>query len=267
MASAVRTGLQAAHRWQDSVGSGRARPVEFTPSDDSNKKSAAMPRTLYPIFLDLSGRRCAVIGGGSVAERKAGSLLTCGARVKVVSPKLTRTLRKWAEGERIDYVPRRYRKGDLKGVSIVVAASDDGEVNRKVWEEASALGIPANVVDYPDYCSFFIPSVVRRGQLTLAISTSGASPALAKKLRKDFEGKIGSEYADLLRVLERLRAEVLAKVKDPARRRRILQSVAGDQRLLERLRHGETPGALLKDLRRDLKLGRREGHKADGDNK
>jgi precorrin-2 dehydrogenase/sirohydrochlorin ferrochelatase len=226
-----------------------------------------MSRKLYPMFLDLSGRRCAVIGGGSVAERKAGSLLACGAHVKVVSPRLTGILRRWAEGERIKHVPRRYRRGDLKGVFLVVAASNDGEVNSRVWEEASALGIAVNVVDQPEKCSFFIPSVVRRGRLELAISTGGASPALAKRLRIDLERRIGPEYAGFLRVLERLRAEVLAKVKDPVRRRRLLQSVSGDPRLLKRLRGGQTPGALVKELLRDLGLGGVEGHGARGENK
>jgi precorrin-2 dehydrogenase/sirohydrochlorin ferrochelatase len=171
----------------------------------------------------------------------------------------------WAEGERIEYVPRRYRRGDLKGVFLVVAASNDGEVNRKACEEATELGIPANVVDRPEDCSFLIPSVVRRGGLALAISTGGASPALAKKLRIDFERRIGSEYAGLLRVLERLRAEVLAKVKDPARRRRILQSAAGDPRLLKKLRNGQTPGALLKGLLREFDLAEGDSRGTGGE--
>ena len=213
-----------------------------------------MPRALYPMFVDLSGRRCAVIGGGSVAERKVGGLLACGARVKVVSPKLTGTLRKWAEGEKIEHVPRGYREGDIKGFFLVVAASSDGDVNGRVWEEASAMGIPANVADRPDRCSFFIPSVVRRGLLTLAVSTGGASPALARRLRMDLEKRVGPEYVDLLNVLERLRAEVLAKVKDPAARRRILRSAGDDRRLIGKLRRGKTPGVLLKELRREFGL-------------
>lgn len=200
-----------------------------------------------------------------MAERKVGGLLACGAVVKVISPNLTRTLRKWADGERIDYVPRLYRRGDLKGVFLVVAASSDGEVNSRVWEEASAMGIPANVVDNPDNCCFFIPSVVRRGRLALAISTGGASPALAKRLRMDFERKIAPEYAGLLQVLERLRAEVLAKVADPARRRRLLRSAAEDSRLLRRIRSGDTPGTVLKDLLRNFKLTKGGSRKARGE--
>jgi precorrin-2 dehydrogenase/sirohydrochlorin ferrochelatase len=206
------------------------------------------------MFVDLSGRRCAVIGGGSVAERKVGGLLACGASVKVISPKLTRNLRKWAEGEKIEHVPRGYEKGDLKGAFLVIAASNDGEVNDRVRREASALGIPANVADRPESCGFFIPSVVRRGLLTLAISTGGASPALAKRLRTDLEEQVGPEYAGLLKALERLRAEVLEKVKDPAERRRILQSAGGDAGLPAKLRRGKTAGALLEELRREFGL-------------
>jgi precorrin-2 dehydrogenase/sirohydrochlorin ferrochelatase len=224
-----------------------------------------MSRTLYPIFLDLSGRPCAVVGGGSVAQRKVGGLLGCGASVKVISPNLTRTLQKWVRDERISHVPRAYRKGDIKGVFLVVAASNDGEVNTRVWEEASELGIPTNVVDRPDNCDFYIPSIVRRGRLAIAISTGGASPALAKKMRLDFEKSIGPEYAGLLSVLERLRAEVLVKVADPARRRKLLQSVAGDSRLLDRIRAGDTPGAVLRDLRGDLKLVRGRNHGKRGE--
>ncbi len=213
-----------------------------------------MSRMYYPIFLDLTGRPCVVIGGGSVAERKVRGLLECGARVRVVSPELTEALRGLVEDARIGCVARGYERGDLEGCFLVIAASDDPAVNEGVWEEASGLGILVNVADLPERCNFILPSVLRRGGLALAVGTGGASPALARKLRTDLEARFGPEYAGLVRVMELLREAVVGSVEDPGARRRILKSTAEDAEILNRLKAGESPEAVFRNLSKTFKL-------------
>jgi precorrin-2 dehydrogenase/sirohydrochlorin ferrochelatase len=191
-----------------------------------------------------------VVGGGSVAERKVRNLLECGASLKVISPRLTGALQKLAEGATIGYLPRGYEVGDLHGAFLVIAASNDPEVNSKVWREASELGILANVADKPEECNFILPSVLRRGGLVLAVGTGGASPALARKLRSDLEGRFGPEYATLVSLMDRLRVWVLNTIADPERRREVLLSAAGDGTILDRLRGGEDPETILSDLKK-----------------
>jgi precorrin-2 dehydrogenase/sirohydrochlorin ferrochelatase len=213
-----------------------------------------MSHLYYPIFVDLRGRRCAVVGGGSVAERKVRALLDCGAAVRVISPTLTEALQSLVEGATITYVPRGYKRGDLAGSFLVIAASDDPAVNSGVWEEAGGLGMLANVADQPEKCNFILPSVLRRGGLTVAVGTGGASPALAKRIRTELEKRIGPEYAQYVKVLELWRAAVLRAVSDPGRRRELLRSAAEDDRLVERLRAGESPEALVVELGREFGL-------------
>ncbi len=214
-----------------------------------------MSRMYYPIFLDLTGRPCVVVGGGSVAERKVRGLLECGARVRVVSPALTEALRGLVEDARIGYVARGYERGDLDGCFLVIAASDDPAINEGVWEEASGLGILVNVADLPERCNFILPSVLRRGGLALAVGTGGASPALARKLRTDLEATFGPEYAGLVRVMELLREAVMGSVEDPELRRRILKSTAEDAEVLSKLKAGESPEAVFRRLSETFKLG------------
>ena len=223
-----------------------------------------MSRFCYPIFLNLDDRPCLVVGGGAVAERKVRTLLQCDASVKVISPRLTGALQKLVEGATIGYLPRGYEAGDLKGAFLVIAASDDPEVNSKVWREASELGVLANVADKPEECNFILPSILRRGGLTLAVGTGGASPALARKLREDLEGRFGHEYSSLVSLMDRLRAWALSTIGDPDRRRRALLSAAEDEGILERLRAGEDPEAILSDLKKSYlsdsdAAGRRSG--------
>jgi precorrin-2 dehydrogenase/sirohydrochlorin ferrochelatase len=209
-----------------------------------------MSRVYYPIFIDLKGRTCSVVGGGLVAERKARALLDCGARVSVISPALTEGLQSLAEGATIKHVPRGYKPGDLKGSFLVIAASDDPDVNSGVWKEANEMGILANVADQPEKCNFILPSVLRRGGLTVAVGTGGASPALARRIRTDLESRIGPEYAQYVKMLELWRAAVIVAVGEPERRRALLKSAAEDERVLERLKAGETPEALVGELAR-----------------
>jgi precorrin-2 dehydrogenase/sirohydrochlorin ferrochelatase len=164
----------------------------------------------YPVFLvRLADSRCVVVGGGQVAARKVTALRRAGARVVVISPTLCKLLQKLAVQGQIQVVDRGYRWGDLEDTFLVVAATDDPEVNRQVWEEAQARDLLVNVVDDPDHCNFIAPSVVRRGPLALAISTSGRCPALSRHLRKRLEREFGPAYAGYVELLGDLRDRVV----------------------------------------------------------
>jgi len=188
----------------------------------------------YPIILDLSGRRAVVVGGGEVALRKARALADAGAHVRVVAPKLAPG---FAEDGRFECVAARYEKRHLEGARVAVAATDDEAVNCRVAEDARAAGVLVNVVDRPELCDFIVPAQVRRGDLLIAISTSGAAPALAKRLRERLEKEFGPEYATYLAVLREVR-EDLKKRNIPADlRRRIFERLTEDD-LLAAARQG-----------------------------
>ena len=162
----------------------------------------------YPVFLDLKGRRCVIVGGGEIAERKIASLLECGADVTMVSPQVTPGIRGRAEAGDVRWEAREYVDGDLKGAFLAIASTDDEGVNRAVHDEASREGIVLNVVDRTALCSFIAPAVVRRGEVTVALSTGGASPALARKLRETLEKSEVLKYASLAGVLSSARSEI-----------------------------------------------------------
>jgi len=151
-----------------------------------------------PVLLNLRGRAAVVIGGGEVAEGKIRQLLEAEARVHVVAPELTRQIRRWAEAGTITVERRAYRTGDLAGYFVVVAGTDEPGVNAAIWHEAQANRQLVNVVDDPPHCNFIAPSIVRRGDLIVAISTAGRSPASAKLIRRDFERRFGPEWGTLL---------------------------------------------------------------------
>ena len=162
----------------------------------------------YPINLNLSGRTCAVIGGGAVAERKTESLLEYGASVRVVSPDLTPRLAGLKSEGRIEHVESDYRPEHLEGAFLVIGATDDREANRRISGDAGAAGIPVNIVDDPELCTFFVPASVRRGDLVISVSTSGSSPSLARTIREELEARYGPEYGRLADLLGSLRDEV-----------------------------------------------------------
>ncbi len=186
----------------------------------------------YPAFLDLRGKKAVVVGGGSIAERKTFSLIQAGAEITVVSPSLTEKLEKAKSDRRISHISRGYRKGDLRGSFLVIAATDSEEVNSRVAGDAPAL---VNVVDVPSECNFIAPSVVRRGPLSVAISTSGASPAMAKTLRKELEKVYGPEFAGYLAFARQVRAEALAGIGQKKRRESFLKGLAS-QKMVDMLR-------------------------------
>ena len=167
----------------------------------------------YPVFLEMNGRPCVVVGGGVVAERKVDGLLAAGARVTVISPELTAALAALKEEGRLQHVAREYREGDLEGFEMAVVATDDGAVNAGVVRESrSASGrIWVNAVDDPPNCDFIFPSVIRRGDVVIAASTGGASPALARHLRERLEAFLGEEYGPLAELIQEVRQELRSR--------------------------------------------------------
>lgn len=211
----------------------------------------------YPAFLDLQGKLCVVVGGGRVGERKVKSLLRAGAIVKVVGPELTMILSRLKERGMIRHAARSFRKTDLEGAFLGIAATDDREANRRVFAEACRRRIPVNVVDDPLHSSFIVPSMVARGDLLVAISTGGQSPALAKVLRQKLQREIGPEYADLLRLLGAVRRKILPRGYSQRRNQSIFRKLAGEDvlalvRSKDRLPLDQRLRALLKLSLKDL---------------
>lgn len=165
--------------------------------------------SLFPIFLKLTGRPCTVIGAGNLAESKIESLLAAAARVIVIAPRANARIASLADSGEITLHMREYARGDLSSQFLAVAATDNPAVNRAVFAEAEASGVLINAVDDPPFCDFYFPSVVRRGDLQIAISTSGASPALAQRLRKEINELLPLDTGDWLTELGNLRREVL----------------------------------------------------------
>jgi precorrin-2 dehydrogenase/sirohydrochlorin ferrochelatase len=181
----------------------------------------------YPVGLDIRGKRCVVIGGGGVAERRVKRLLECKARVVVISPCVTPYLKRLIDRGSIEYIPRKYREGDLMGAYIVIASTDDPEVNSRVAKEARGLGILTNTTTSRELCDFIVPSVVRRGKIVVTVSTEGRSPALSQKLRTRLEKTLGKEYEVFSRILEALRRE-LRSMPYPLRTRLFRELVVSD---------------------------------------
>ncbi len=162
----------------------------------------------YPVHVDIKSRKCVVVGGGAVASRKVRSLLECGARVTVIGPQPSPDLQELALRGAIDVVRREFREGDVAGSFLVIAATDDEAVNDAVAREAERNNALVNVVDDPQRCNFLVPSVVRRGDLVVSISTGGRSPALARSLRQRIEQFLEPEYGLLLDVVSEVRDEL-----------------------------------------------------------
>lgn len=190
-----------------------------------------------PVSIRLEDRAVTVVGGGQVAASRVTALLECGAQVRVISPSPSVALAELAGTGAILLEEREYRDGDLEGSALVMAATDDAAVNRAVWEEARQQGIWVNVADDPNHCDFIMPAVLRRGDLSIAVSTSGRSPALAVRLRQRLARIVGPEYARLVEVLDRARKRVRERVADPAARRRLLYRLV-DSDLPSQVRYG-----------------------------
>jgi precorrin-2 dehydrogenase/sirohydrochlorin ferrochelatase len=169
----------------------------------------------YPVHLDINNRKVLVVGGGSVGTRKVKTLLDCGARVTVVSPEVSRQLRELAASGDIKLAERSYQSEDLNGVFVVIGATDDERLNQQISSDADRLNTLCNIADRPEVCNFILPSIVQRDDLVITISTSGKSPALAKKLRKTLENQFGEEYGTLLQLMGAIRKKLLQQAHKP----------------------------------------------------
>jgi precorrin-2 dehydrogenase/sirohydrochlorin ferrochelatase len=162
----------------------------------------------YPVFLKLDGRPCVVIGGGVVAERKVEGLLQVGAAVTVISPNLTERLRFWVTDRQVSHLAREYQSGDLAGHELVFVATDNHEVNKAVFGEALERGVWVNAADDPSHCDFVLPSVLRRGELVVAVATGGSSPALSQAIRKELDAYFTEDYVALSEIVAEVRREL-----------------------------------------------------------
>ena len=186
-----------------------------------------MPK-FYPVYLDISGKRCVIVGGGKVAYRKACSLQDAGADVIVVSPDVCSDM---ARRNGITVIKKNYEEGFIDDAFLVIAATDNQGVNRKIAIDAEKRNMLVNVVDCPELCSFTVPSTINRGDLCISVSTGGASPALAKNIRRKLEEIFGSEYEEYINLLTKMRALALSEIKDDLKRRKILQRLAENDML------------------------------------
>jgi len=182
--------------------------------------------SLFPMFLKLTARRCVVVGAGTIAEGKIAALLEAEAQVTVLAPEALPRVRAWAEGGDIAWERRKYSSGDLAGAFLAVAATATPEVNRAVFAEAQERGVLINAVDDPPFCDFYFPSIVKRGELQIAISTAGESPALAQRLRKEINAALPLDVGEWLMELGRLRREVTAVEPIGEPRKQLLHELA-----------------------------------------
>ncbi len=194
----------------------------------------------YPLFLiGLEKRRCIVVGGGPEAERKVEGLLECDAAPTVIAREVTDRIRSLAAERRLTWIERDYRRGDLQGAFLVIAEKRDSATNTRVWNEARSEGAVVNVMDDVEHCDFIAGSVVRRGPLTVAVSTGGCAPALAVRLRERLERELGPEYATFLEMMRPLREPMTRRYPDfDERRARWYELVDSD--IIEHLRAGRT---------------------------
>jgi precorrin-2 dehydrogenase/sirohydrochlorin ferrochelatase len=182
--------------------------------------------SLFPMFVKLAGRSCVVVGAGKIGESKIRSLLVSKANVHVIAPWATPTVTAWDRAGVLRWSAREFRASDLDGVFLVVAATSNQSVNDEVYREAQSRRALCNVVDVPDRCDFYYPAVVRRGDLQVAISTGGSSPALAQRLRREFERQLSPVYAGWIERLGNFRKELFSRRMDPEKRRVLLRSAA-----------------------------------------
>ena len=169
----------------------------------------------YPVHLDINNRNALVVGGGGVGTRKVRTLLACGARVTVVSLETSRQLRDLAASGEIVLEERSYQSADLSGMFLVIGATNDEKLNRQISSDADQLNTLCNIADRPEVCNFILPSIVHRDDLVITISTSGKSPALAKKLRNSLENQFGEEYGTLLQLMGAIRKKLLRQAHEP----------------------------------------------------
>jgi siroheme synthase-like protein len=207
----------------------------------------------YIACLRVAGRRCLVVGGGAVGLEKVEGLLACGAAVSLVCPAAQSELDALAAEGSIEWTQREYEPGDLEGAFLVIAATADSEVNIAVYEDAEARSMLVNVVDVPPLCNFILPAIVRSGPLAIAISTAGASPALAKRMKREIAEQFGDDYARLAVILNDARGWAKATLPTFQERRAFFDSIVGGRPdPIALLRDGDEGGvlALIEDAKR-----------------
>jgi precorrin-2 dehydrogenase/sirohydrochlorin ferrochelatase len=182
--------------------------------------------SLFPMFLKLAGKQCLVVGAGKVGTPKIGGLIDTGASIQVVAIEASAQVREWADTGKIELELRTFLNSDLDGKFLAVVATASNRLNELVYREAQRRGVLCNVVDVPEYCDFFYPAVVQRGDLQIAISTNGQSPSLAQKLRQQLERQFGPGYAEWVEQLGETRRLILASDLDKARKLELLHSLA-----------------------------------------
>jgi len=197
--------------------------------------------SLFPVFLKLMDRPCLVVGAGRAGEPKIASLLAAEAAVRVVAPEATEAVMQWARTGRLNWQPRCFEPADLDGKFLVVVATPWCELNDSIYREAQQRGVLCNVVDDPPRCDFYYPAVVNRGELQIAISTNGRSPALAQRLRQELEQQFGPEYEAWLEALGQKRQDLFALAIDSEERRRLLHNLVTHERFEEFVRGRSLP--------------------------
>jgi precorrin-2 dehydrogenase / sirohydrochlorin ferrochelatase len=206
----------------------------------------------YPIFVDLSGRKAVVIGGGAVAQRKIKDLLEYGAVVHVISRDLTPELHDLLSRGDIRLLSGDFDESHIEGACIVTAATNDKALNRRISEAAKSRNILVNVVDQPEECSFIVPSMIKRGSLLIAVSTSGKSPALAKKIRETLSVEFGKEYGYFLNIMAGIRKRLFSENIPEAERGRLFHELV-DSNILDLIRKQDFP-AIAAELERILNM-------------
>lgn len=191
----------------------------------------------YPVSLDMTDKRCVIIGGGEVAQRKAERLIECGAQVVVVSRSLTPSLEGRKKASKIEHIDTDYEKETLRGAFLVIGATDRDDVNAQISQDALSLGILVNIVDDPDRCNFILPSLVQQGDLSIAVSTGGKSPALARKIREELQQQYGPEFKTLLGIMGSLRKKVLAQGRASGANKAVFEALVHSD-LLQAIRDG-----------------------------
>jgi precorrin-2 dehydrogenase/sirohydrochlorin ferrochelatase len=192
----------------------------------------------YPAFLDVNARQCLVVGGGTVGTRKVRTLLECGARVTVISAEFSPVLQDLAARGLVTLKSDPYRSRDLEGMFLVIGATDDESLNQRVSEDAARRNMLCNIADRPKACSFILPAIVKRGDLVIAVSTSGKSPAFARYLRQRLETEFGPEYARFLELMGAVRRKLLAAAHAPEAHKPLFEALI-DRGLVELIREGD----------------------------
>ena len=197
----------------------------------------------YPVNLDIKDRHCLVVGGGPVAARKAKTLMECEAMVTVVSPEFNESFRILAQNPRLTLVQRPYEISDLEGKFLVIGATSDEALNRQINADAESRNMLCNIADVPDLCTFIVPAVITQGDLMIAVSTGGSSPALARRIREDLEQRFGPEYAEMTKLMGEIRRLVLA-IGMPSDENKKLFTEIVDSTLLDALKKNDKERAL-----------------------